>query len=358
MAMAAATSRRLGPAAARAHVVRRVAGGGGARLGQAMAAEVAWRCHSSTRGFGDAVVVPMPGMLLTNSLFGNGSRLADALGAREADVELGEAAIRDSSSLQHAAEQIVTGLGRRHGPDVRTVLVGHSYGGYAAMEVVRRWPERVAGLVLVSTQSRADTPGASARRRKQIEILKTQGLDAVFEALLPNLLHGTACERPALVDLIRTMANAIGAEAFERQVRACIARSDQRETLRTLPSDIPICALNGKEDKVTPPQCLREIRELLLSREASADTEILGGTKGVAVRAAALAPWCARLCEGTGHLAPLERPETFHGLLSEWAAQVHRAQQVHPSVQFSWESGSMLRVMKEFVGALSTCLAA
>ena len=66
---------------------------------------------------------------------------------------------------------------RHYGPDrarvlaeapPRFALVGHSMGGYIALEIMRQAPERVAKLALLNTQARPDTPEASERRRGQI----------------------------------------------------------------------------------------------------------------------------------------------------------------------------------------------
>jgi pimeloyl-ACP methyl ester carboxylesterase len=49
-------------------------------------------------------------------------------------------------TLSDAASDVATTIAGL--PDGRAVLVGLSLGGYVAMEVAARWPERVAGLVL------------------------------------------------------------------------------------------------------------------------------------------------------------------------------------------------------------------
>jgi pimeloyl-ACP methyl ester carboxylesterase len=46
----------------------------------------------------------------------------------------------------------------------RFALAGFSLGGHVALEVVRRRPERVAGLALLCTSARSDTPEQTARR--------------------------------------------------------------------------------------------------------------------------------------------------------------------------------------------------
>ena len=75
---------------------------------------------------------------------------ADALGAEFPCVLVdlpGHGAAADRPfTLADAASDVATTIAGL--PDGRAVLVGLSLGGYVAMEVAARWPERVAGLVL------------------------------------------------------------------------------------------------------------------------------------------------------------------------------------------------------------------
>ncbi|MEW6186569.1 MAG: alpha/beta hydrolase [Thermodesulfobacteriota bacterium] len=64
----------------------------------------------------------------------------------------------------------------------RCCLVGHSMGGFTALQFVLDHPERVSGLVLVDTSSGEwDTvPGYAELRAKLDELASTQGLEAAF----------------------------------------------------------------------------------------------------------------------------------------------------------------------------------
>jgi pimeloyl-ACP methyl ester carboxylesterase len=65
----------------------------------------------------------------------------------------------------------------------RCCLVGHSMGGFTALQFVLDHPEKVAGLVLVDTSSGEwdILPGAAELRAKLTELALTKGLDAAFE---------------------------------------------------------------------------------------------------------------------------------------------------------------------------------
>jgi len=65
----------------------------------------------------------------------------------------------------------------------RCCLVGHSMGGFTALQFVLDHPERVAALVLVDTSSGEweVIPGYAELRAKLDELARTQGLEAAFE---------------------------------------------------------------------------------------------------------------------------------------------------------------------------------
>lgn len=79
-------------------------------------------------------------------------------------------------SLPTAAQAIATTIeAERNGP---AIVVGLSLGGYVAMEVAARWPERVAGLVLAG--STAEPTG--------VRTLAFDGLAWMFETFDPDWL--------------------------------------------------------------------------------------------------------------------------------------------------------------------------
>jgi len=271
-----------------------------------------------------AVVVPLPGMLLTRELF-QAARLGDAFNghASAVDAELGEDAILSASSVREAAESVIAGLERRHN-GAMGLLVGHSYGGYVALEVARRAPQWLAGLVLMSTQSPADTKGAAARRQKQIDLARSSGIPTVINGLLPALLSPKAQEDEAIVGMVMRMAEQTGLANFERQMQACIMRPDQRNTLQDLDPRIPVLVISGVKDKLIPPRCARELASELKAREASApaasSVSDMDPEKSGAPRRA---PWAVRTHPESGHLLSLEQPEALHNYLASWANEVH-----------------------------------
>ncbi|MDA0226091.1 MAG: alpha/beta fold hydrolase, partial [Proteobacteria bacterium] len=170
-------------------------------------------------------------------------------------------------------------------------LAGLSMGGYVALEIMRQAPERVARLALIDTQARPDTDEATARRHALLRIAEGGRFDTVADRLMPLLLDAPRIDDPILTALVRSMAHAVGAEAFARQQRAIIGRADSRPGLSAIAC--PTLVLCGAHDLLTPVDRHEEMAQ--------------------AIRGAAFVviPAC-------GHMAPIERPREVARAFQAW----------------------------------------
>ena len=73
-------------------------------------------------------------------------------------------------------------------------VAGHSMGGYVALEMARRWPERIERLALLNTHARPDSPESTENRRR-LMALADKDFPAVIQALTPKLLAPAAVPR-------------------------------------------------------------------------------------------------------------------------------------------------------------------
>ena len=173
----------------------------------------------------------------------------------------------------------------------RFALAGLSMGGYIALEIVRQAPQRVARLALLDTAARADTPEITARRLRLIELAQGGRFAEVPDVLFPILVHRNRHGDAKLKDINRAMAAETGPDAFVRQERALMERSDLRPTLPAI--NCPTLVLVGDGDELTPPE---------LSQELAAG---IPGSRLVTIA-------------DSGHLSTLEQPEAVNEALVEW----------------------------------------
>lgn len=173
----------------------------------------------------------------------------------------------------------------------RFALVGTSMGGYAAFEILRQAPDRVAKLVLMSTSAKPDAPERSKGRREQVATARKTGIRDITLGLWPKLVHPARHEDLTLRELFIDMSEQLGVDAFERQIEAIISRKDSRPLLPQIKA--PTLVVVGEDDTLITPDDGREIAN---------------GIPG------------ARLAEVEhgGHMCMIERPETVTRLLADF----------------------------------------
>jgi 3-oxoadipate enol-lactonase len=132
----------------------------------------------------------------------------------------------------------------------RAVLCGLSMGGYVAFEFLRRWRERVAGLVLVATRAEADSVEGKRSREEAAALAREGGAAAIAETMLPKVLADSA---PA--DLVERMRELMSAAPVSGIVGALTAMRDRADSTALLGSlaGIPALVMVGSEDRLTPP---------------------------------------------------------------------------------------------------------
>ena len=170
-------------------------------------------------------------------------------------------------------------------------LAGLSMGGYVAQEILRQAPERVERLALVDTNARADSEAQRQVRGELIKLAEMGTFKGVTPRLLPNLIHPSRMNDPAVAGVVLAMAERVGQQAFKRQQEAIMGRKDGRGDLNAIRA--PTLILAGRQDALCPPKVQEEMAESLPNSKLV-------------------------LVEDCGHLAPLERPEATTAVFRYW----------------------------------------
>lgn len=184
------------------------------------------------------------------------------------------------------ADDVVAGLDEA-GID-RAIVGGVSMGGYVALAILRRHPDRVAGLVLADTRSGPDDPAALERRHSAAQRADAGDIASGTAAVTPLVAPGTPA---SIIAGLAEMAEAVPAGTIGWAQRAMAARPDSTAALAGCPA--PVLVVVGERDAVTPPDVARQM--------------------------AAAAPE-AELVElpGLGHLTPAEDPDAFSDVVNGW----------------------------------------
>jgi pimeloyl-ACP methyl ester carboxylesterase len=179
-------------------------------------------------------------------------------------------------------------------PD-RFALAGLSLGGIVAMAMVRRAPERVSRLALLSTSARPPTVAQLAMWARQRAALaagaSARDLQRELKAALLSPYARTT--RPELVEVALAMADDIGAETLDAQLALQATRVDERPGLADV--RCPTLVVAGRDDALCRPERHAEIHARVRGSEL---VEL----------------------EQCGHLSPLEQPGAVEALLRRWAS--------------------------------------
>ncbi|MDR3637455.1 MAG: alpha/beta fold hydrolase [Isosphaeraceae bacterium] len=177
------------------------------------------------------------------------------------------------------------------------VLGGLSMGGYVALSLIERFPERFRGLILMSTRAEADSPEARHAREDLVdEIEGTQDVRPVVDAMLPRLLSPTTrVQRPEVVARVRSMMEKTAPRGVIGALRGMASRPDRTGVLAGI--NVPTLLLFGRDDPITPP----EVAQKFAAAIPRAQPEVI---------------------DGAGHLAPIERPDDANRAILAFLAEL------------------------------------
>jgi pimeloyl-ACP methyl ester carboxylesterase len=174
------------------------------------------------------------------------------------------------------------------------VFAGCSIGGYVLLELWRRAPERMQGLVFACSKPQPDAEANLQKRASNIAQARTGGTGALFDGMAQSLVGATAKERrPGIVAELRARMT-LTPEAAVAVQAGLATRPDSLPTVATI--SVPVLAIAGSED----------------SAVTAADMEAFSAAPG----------GCEfHLLPDAGHFAAYEQPRKVAALLAEWLRQ-------------------------------------
>lgn len=164
----------------------------------------------------------------------------------------GESAVVDGAySLEDMADDLVALLDALHID--KAAFVGHSMGGYIALALARKYPQRVTGLGLVGTQALPDTPERKAGRYATAEQIAAQGAIVVADAMAPKL-----SSNPQHIDDLHALILRQPAAGLMGALAAMAERLDSSDLLPTF--RFPVVIVVGLADMLIPVERSHEMK--------------------------------------------------------------------------------------------------
>src|SRR2546421_12636916 len=170
------------------------------------------------------------------------------------------------------------------------ILCGLSMGGYVAFAFLRKYPQRVRGLILADTRPGADTAEGRANRENVARVAETQGTGAIANLQLPKLIsENTRQQHPEVEARIRQMINAATPQGIAAASRGMAQRQDSTDLLASI--TCPTLVIVGERDVLTPPAVAQDYAAKIPNAQCI-------------------------IIPSAGHLSNLEQPEAFHQAIS------------------------------------------
>ena len=174
----------------------------------------------------------------------------------------------------------------------RVVLGGVSMGGYVVFECLRLFPERVFGLILANTRPEPDSEETRENRKEMARRVAEEGVGALVELQRGRLLAPDTLENNArVVEKVRAMILESNPNGVVAALGAMRERPDSTPLLEKI--EVPTLVIGGEEDGISSPEVM------------GAMAEKIPASRHVTLPRA-------------GHLANLEAPEGFNGVLKEF----------------------------------------
>jgi 3-oxoadipate enol-lactonase len=207
----------------------------------------------------------------------------------------GESDITTGSSTMEQFADDVAGLMDALGMQ-NAILCGLSMGGYAAFAFLRKYPQRVKGLILADTRPGADTDEAKVNREQLAQLAESQGTGAIADLQLPRLISRETRQRHPEVEAgIRRMIDAATPQGIAAASRGMAQRADSTDLLASV--TCPTLVIVGEQDVLTPPALAQDYAANIPNAQCI------------------IIPFA-------GHLSNLEQPESFRQAISGFLQSV------------------------------------
>ena len=171
-------------------------------------------------------------------------------------------------------------------------VMGLSYGGIVAFELLRQAPERINKLILMNTNYKQPSERTRINQQRFIGMAYLgEFKEITSKILIDAMLHPKNAKKQELRETILNMALNVGTYGFFNQVKAQLARPDSSKDLQNI--KCPTLIITGKEDNICPLKLHKEMAETIPNSTL-------------------------KIIEECGHLSALEQPNLVNSIIINW----------------------------------------
>jgi len=127
----------------------------------------------------------------------------------------------------------------------KAIVCGHSMGGYVSLAMADQFPDRLAGLGLITTKAEADSSEKRSGRYALVEDVREKGAVALAESLAPRISKNPEVIEGSHQIILKTKPLGIIGSAL-----GMAERSDRTEMLNRI--TCPVLVIAGEQDQLIP----------------------------------------------------------------------------------------------------------
>ena len=166
--------------------------------------------------------------------------------------------------------------------------VGLSMGGYIIRRALLKRKELFKSVVLADTRLDSDTNEGLVLRASAIQKVLYGKRKEFIDGSVSNLLSKKGYNNTELVTKIKSIISVSSDEGIAGAILALATRTDNSDAFKDF--SLPVLALVGKDDVLTPIECAQNIKDSFINSELA-------------------------IIEDSGHLSNLENPAAFNNYI-------------------------------------------
>ena len=129
-------------------------------------------------------------------------------------------------------------------------VIGHSMGGYVALNLLKRYPHRLTGLGLFHSTAYSDSTERKEARNRAIEHITQYGADGYLKEMASNLIWINHPEHDDLASRVHELIKNERSEGLIQALKAMRDRSAETEVLQQ--TELPVLMVAGFHDTFIP----------------------------------------------------------------------------------------------------------
>ncbi|KGR80057.1 alpha/beta fold hydrolase [Ureibacillus manganicus] len=169
-------------------------------------------------------------------------------------------------------------------------LVGFSFGGFLALSMLEKAPERITGLCLIGTSAEGESEEGRKLRKQSISRALLE-YEEMVSAGVGRTFHPNSLENLDIQEVRKQMVKDYGAERYIAHTTALMERVDRHHVIKQ--NDIPYLFVASERDVVIPLEKTKEMTKF--ANNARFET-----------------------VDQSGHLIPLEQPKELAKIITSW----------------------------------------